>query len=45
MDKEAHFFLLTYQPTYFEKVVKEEHWVHAMNEEIKLLKEIKHDIL
>jgi hypothetical protein len=37
MDQQAHFSLLSYQPTYFEEAVKEEHWVQAMNEEIEAI--------
>jgi len=32
---------LSYQPTYFEEEVKEEHWVQAMNEEIETIEAIE----
>ena len=41
MDQQAHFALLSYQPTYFEEEVKEEHWVQAMNEEIETIEAIE----
>jgi hypothetical protein len=37
MDQQAHFALLSCQPIYFEEAVKEEKWVHAMNEEIEAI--------
>jgi hypothetical protein len=37
MDQQDQFSLLFYQPTYFEEVVREEHWVHSMNEDIEAI--------
>ena len=37
MDQQAHFSLLSCQPIYFEEEVKEEKWIHAMNEEIEAI--------
>jgi hypothetical protein len=35
MDQQEHFSLLSCQPVCFEEAVKEEKWVHGMNEEIE----------
>jgi hypothetical protein len=35
MDQQTHFSLLYFQPIYFEEIVKEEKWAHAMNGHIE----------
>ena len=41
MNQPAHFALLSYQPTYFEESVKEEHWPPTMNDEIDTIERNK----
>ena len=41
MNQQAHFALLSYQPTYFEGAVKEEHWTQTMNDEIDTIERNK----
>jgi hypothetical protein len=38
IDLQSNFSLFTQDPIYFEDSIKEEHWINAMNEEMKSIK-------
>jgi hypothetical protein len=45
LNNKVIFSFLSYQPTFFEEAVKEEHWVEAMNEEIEAIERTRLGIL
>jgi hypothetical protein len=44
IDLQSNFSLFTQDPIYFEDAIKEEHWINAMNDEMKSIKKMIHGI-